>query len=158
MGGVPPLGYDPHPDPNVRELVVNAPEAVTVKELFELYVELGCLVAVELETNRRELRSKLHHFSTGRIQGGNPFSRGQIYALLRNPVYRGKIRHKDRVWPGKHPAIICEDLWVEVQAKLQEASNRRRGKPVGNSSRVQTGSLLIPTAPRFDSRGFPRAA
>ncbi len=63
MGGVPPLGYDPHPDPNVRELVVNAPEAVTVKELFELYVELGCLVAVELETNRRELRSKLHHFS-----------------------------------------------------------------------------------------------
>ncbi len=142
MGGVPPLGYDPHPDPNVRELVVNAPEAVTVKELFELYVELGCLVAVELETNRRELRSKLHHFSTGRIQGGNPFSRGQIYALLRNPVYRGKIRHKDRVWPGKHPAIICEDLWVEVQAKLQEASNRRRGKPVGNSSRVQTGSLL----------------
>jgi site-specific DNA recombinase len=23
MGGMPPLGYDPHPDPKVRELVVN---------------------------------------------------------------------------------------------------------------------------------------
>ncbi|MGR3660331.1 MAG: recombinase family protein [Paracoccaceae bacterium] len=144
MGGVPPLGYDPHPDPNVRELVVNAPEAVTVKELFELYVEHKSLVAVEREANRRGLRSKRHHFSTGRIQGGNPFSRGQIYALLRNPVYRGKIRHKDLVWPGLHPAIICQDLWEDVQARLQVASARRRGgdNAADKSGHTQTGSLL----------------
>ena len=144
MGGVPPLGYDPHPVSNVRQLVVNAAEAVTVNELFQLYVEHKSLVAVEREANRRGLRSKRHHFSTGRIQGGNRFSRGQIYALLRNPVYRGKIRHKDQVWPGLHPAIICDDLWADVQAKLQVASNRRRGThaPADNSSHAQIGSIL----------------
>ena len=146
MGGVPPLGYDPHPDPNVRQLVVNPAEAVVVRELFELYLQQGSLVSVEHQANKRGLRSKLHHFSTGRIQGGNRFSRGQIYALLRNPVYRGKIRHKDQVWPGLHPAIIADDLWVEVQAKLQAASKRRRGggtgDPADSSSHAQTGSFL----------------
>lgn len=46
MAGVPPLGYDPHPDRQRRELVVNAAEAETVGMLFELYVELGRLNAV----------------------------------------------------------------------------------------------------------------
>lgn len=36
MGGVPPLGYDPPPDPKVRALAVNAPEAETVRTLFAL--------------------------------------------------------------------------------------------------------------------------
>ena len=37
MGGVPPLGYDAHPDPNTRELVVNEKEAQTVRRVFDLY-------------------------------------------------------------------------------------------------------------------------
>ena len=144
MGGVPPLGYDPHPDANVRELVVNEAEAVTVKELFQLYAEHRSLVSVERQASKRQLRSKRHHFSTGRIQGGNPFSRGQIYALLRNPIFRGKIRHKDQVWPGRHPAIIDEDLWQEVQDKLQVASARKRNKhdPANKSDVAQTSSVL----------------
>ncbi|SDJ26934.1 Site-specific DNA recombinase [Lutimaribacter saemankumensis] len=32
MGGVPPLGYDPHPDRTRRELVVNAAEAAVVRQ------------------------------------------------------------------------------------------------------------------------------
>src|SRR5690606_5263199 len=46
MGGVPPLGYDPHPDPKTRGLVINPNEAKTVETIFHLYVELGCLNAV----------------------------------------------------------------------------------------------------------------
>ncbi len=100
MGGVPPLGYDPHPDSNLRMLVVNVKEAQTVQTLFELYDQYGSLACVEREADRLGLRSKRHFFRSGRIQGGSHLSRGQIHKLLLNPVYLGKIRHKDKIWPG----------------------------------------------------------
>jgi DNA invertase Pin-like site-specific DNA recombinase len=126
MGGVPPLGYNPHPDPKVRGLIVNADEAKTVETFFRLYLDLGCLNAVMREANAAGLRSKQHRFRSGRSQGGNPFSRGQIYHLLRNPIYIDKIRHKSKVWDGQHAAIIDTEVWTEVQTKLQEGSARPR--------------------------------
>jgi len=158
MGGVPPLGLDPHPDPKTRGLVINPREAKTVEAIFHLYVELGCLNAVMRAANDRGLRSKLHHFRSGRTQGGTPFSRGQIYHLLRNPIYIGKIRHKTKVWDGQHPAIVKADLWAEVQTKLQEASARPRTRggaaagpsrtgagPLTGKLRDETGDRLTPT-------------
>ena len=70
MGGIPPLGYDPHPDPTRRELVVNAAEAETVRQIFELYATHRCLGAVVRETRRLGLTSKRHRFASGRCQGG----------------------------------------------------------------------------------------
>jgi site-specific DNA recombinase len=49
MGGLPPLGYDPHPDPNTRELAVNPAEAETVRTLFDLCDRHGSLGRVERE-------------------------------------------------------------------------------------------------------------
>ena len=89
MGGVPPLGYDPHPDPNVRQLVVNPAEAVVVRELFELYLQQGSLVSVEHQANKRGLRSKLHHFSTGRVLPScSSCAASWRGALLRRPFRR----------------------------------------------------------------------
>jgi len=127
--------------------------------LFALYEELGCLAGVAREADRLGLRSKRHVFASGRVQGGHAFKRGQIYSLLRNPIYLGKIRHKDKVWPGKHHAIIDEDQWGRVQEKLQTASARRRGQgratdQMGDQAgiacltglfRDETGDLLTPT-------------
>jgi hypothetical protein len=165
MGGVPPLGYDPHPDPKTRGLVINAVEAETVRAIFALYDELGCLNAVMRRAADLGLRSKLHSFKSGRVQGGNPFSRGQIYALLRNPIYIGKIRHKTRVWDGQHAPIVDEVLWDRVQSKLQAASARPQGrKGVGDRSdatrvapltgklRDDTGDRLTPTHTRRHGR------
>lgn len=157
MGGVPPLGYDPHPDPKVRGLVVNAKEAGIVEAIFQLYDRLGCLNAVAQEAEKSGFRSKRHHFRTGRVQGGNVLSRGQIYALLRNPIYLGKIKHKDNVWDGLHDAIISADLWHCVQGKLQAASARPRTRsndrsrsmlptaPLTGKLRDETGDRLTPT-------------
>lgn len=83
-------------------------------------------------------------------------SRGQIHYLLTNPVYVGRIRHKDKVWPGEHGAIIDEELWSRVQAKLQEASARpRAGSNTDSPSkdlsllkgifRDESGDRLTPT-------------
>jgi hypothetical protein len=153
MGGVPPLGYDPHPDPNTRELVVNADEARTVQALFDLYDTHGSLAHVEREADELGLRSKHHRFRSGREQGGNRMSGGQIHKILLNPVYIGKTRHKDRLWPGKHAAIIDEGLWDRVQKKLQLAARRPRGRTDGASEpallmgklRDETGDRLTPT-------------
>jgi site-specific DNA recombinase len=144
MGGVPPLGYDPHPDPKTRGLVISQDEAKTVAVIFHLYVQLGCLNAVMRKTSELRLRSKRHHFKSGRTQGGNLFSRGQIYALLRNPIYIGKIRHKTNVWDGQHEAIIDMELWDRVQAKLQDASVRPRSRvgSAGNRSKIGAAPLI----------------
>ncbi|MBD3677572.1 MAG: recombinase family protein, partial [Rhodobacteraceae bacterium] len=165
MGGVPPLGYDPHPDPKIRGLVVNADEAETVQTVFALYDDLGCLNAVMLRANDLGLRSKRHRFKSGRVKGGNPFSRGQIYALLRNPIYIGKIRHKTQIWDGQHTPILDEALWERVQSKLQAASARPRGRkgvgdrpdatraaPLTGKLRDDTGDRLTPTHTRRHGR------
>ena len=159
MGGLAPLGYDPHPDRTRRELVVNHGEAKTVRRLFELYLEHGCLNATAHAAEEAGLRSKRRVFANGRTQGGTVFSRGQIHRFLTNPIYRGLIRHKDRTWPGTHPAIIDEALWAKVQERLQSASARRRGTrttasasqdssptaPLLGKFRDETGDLLTPT-------------
>lgn len=165
MGGLPPLGYDPHPDPKVRGLVVNAREAGTVKAVFRLYDRLECLNAVAREADRLGLRSKRRQFRSGRVQGGNALSRGQIYALLRNPIHLGKIRHKDRIWEGWHDAIIEAALWDRVQAKLRAASARPRGRPAAaiprdrqapapltGKLRDESGDRLTPTHTRRHGR------
>ncbi|WP_112324395.1 recombinase family protein [Oceanibium sediminis] len=155
MGGVPPLGYDPHPDPKIRGLVINPQEAETIRSIFGLYDRLACLNAVMNRANELHLRSKRHLFKSGRAQGGNPFSRGQIYALLRNPIYIGKIRHKSRIWDGQHAAIIDVELWEKVDAKLQAGSARPRsrqrsaGNPCGTGTAPLTGKLRDATGDRL---------
>ncbi|WP_137701880.1 recombinase family protein [Marimonas lutisalis] len=162
MGGVPPLGYDPHPDRTRRELVVNAAEAAVVRQLFALYAEHRCLNAVTHHAEALGLRSKYHVFASGRTQGGGRLSRGQIHKVLTNPVYRGLIRHKDQSFAGKHPAIIDADLWEDVQCALQAASARRRGAtagqpcpdtaPLKGKIRDETGDLLTPTHTKKGSK------
>ncbi|WP_058280388.1 recombinase family protein [Ruegeria denitrificans] len=152
MGGVPPLGYDPHPDKRVRELVVNVTEAKTVRALFEFYDHHGKITDVACAAAHARLRSKRHRFCSGREQGGGPLSTGQIHKILTNPVYLGRIRHKEKTWPGRHPAIIGPELWQRVQEKLQAASRRRRGRkneteaaPLTGKLRDETGDRLTPT-------------
>ena len=48
------------------------------------------------------------------------FSKGQLYHLLSNRVYIGKITHKDKVYDGEHEAIICDDFFEKVQKLLYE--------------------------------------
>lgn len=75
-------------------------------------------------------------------------SRRFLYHLLSNPIYLGKIVHKGQVYPGEHQAIIPEELFNAVQAKLKD-------KASGSSkrSRAQHPSLLAGIL--FDSDNRP---
>jgi DNA invertase Pin-like site-specific DNA recombinase len=164
MGGLAPLGYDPHPDKTRRELVVNEAEAETVRKVFQLYLSEGCLNATMQAAAKSGLRTKRRTFADGRTQGGTAFGRGLLHALLTNPVYRGLIRHKDKIWPGVHPAIIDEDLWKAVQTQLQSASAKRRGvtkinqgvteAPLLGKLRDEAGERLTPTHTKRHNRIF----
>lgn len=162
MGGALPLGYDRHPDPQRRELVVNPVEAEIVRTLFSLYDQLGNLRLVELEAARLGLRPKSVVTPAGQVRGASPFTRGQLHYLLTNPVYIGRIRHKEQTYPGQHPAMIANELWDRVQGKLIAAGARPRGRsPVAVEARILTGKLrdetgdpLTPTHTQKAGRRF----
>ena len=72
IGGYPVLGYDVAPKGGV--LIVNPAEAERVREIFRLYLELGSLIPVVEELDRRGWRMKAWTTREGRPRGGSPFS------------------------------------------------------------------------------------
>jgi site-specific DNA recombinase len=71
------------------------------------------------------------------VTGGKPFSRGALYLLLRNRIYRGETVHKGQSHPGEHKPIIDQPLWDAVQAQLvSNAAERSSG------ARTRQPSLL----------------
>lgn len=145
MGGLLPLGYDQHPDPKMRTLVINESEARIVREIFHLYREHHCLRKVEEEVILRGYRSKRRVFKTGKVTGARPLSRGQINFILRNPVYIGRIRHKQETHEGLHAPIVDRELWDAVKTLLDTKSPRKSQSP------SKSGALL--TGRIFDEAG-----
>jgi DNA invertase Pin-like site-specific DNA recombinase len=126
MGGNVPLGYDA----NERTLVINPAEAESVRRIFALYRELGCVRRVKEEADRLGLRTKSSTTANGTERGGKPFSRGHLYTLLSNPIYTGQIAHKGELYPGQQPALIDDESWSTVRDQLaaNTSDHRRRAK------------------------------
>jgi DNA invertase Pin-like site-specific DNA recombinase len=142
MGGNVPLGYDLRE----RKLIVNPCEADTVRLIFRRYAELGSVALLEAELDRLNIRSKRREWLAGRIAGGGRFSRGALYLMLQNRLYRGEVAHKDAVYPGQHEAIIDPDLWRTVQDRLA-AGRRERSVSVAEAAPNLLSGLI------FDDQG-----
>ncbi len=85
MGGNVPLGYDVKD----RKLIVNETEAATVRLIFRRYAELGSVALLKAELDRLGIVSKRREGAGGRVAGGQHFSRGALYLMLQNRIYRG---------------------------------------------------------------------
>ncbi len=116
MGGNPPLGYDV----GDRKLMVNEPEAETVRHIFRRHIALGSVRRLKQELDAVGILSKVRVAESGRRWGGKPFARGALYLLLQNRIYLGETVHKDKSYPGEHEGIVDRELWDAVQAKLME--------------------------------------
>jgi site-specific DNA recombinase len=147
MGGNPPLGYRPEG----RSLEIVPEHAELIRDLFRRYLELGNvrLLIGELERERTTVPARTT--ATGKPIGGGRFGRGQLYALLANPAYIGKIRHKDLVHDGLHEAIVDAELWDAVQNKLASNTNGAQQGPTEPSKSLLAGRV-------FDESGEPLVA
>ena len=145
MGGLPSLGYDVKD----RKLVVNEAEAETVRMVFRRYRELGSVRELKAALDAEGVVSKRRTAADGSPYGGQSFSRGALYQMLQNRVYRGEIVHKDAAYPAEHSAIVDEDLWLNVQRKLEANGVERRATREG----AKQGYLLAGVL--FDANGEP---
>jgi len=145
MGGNVPLGYEAEE----RTLRIVPEEAETVRTLFDLYEGLGTVTAVTKKAAQLGLRSKRRTGRDGSPRGGSIMGRGQIYHVLSNPVYAGRIRHKEQVHDGVHDAIIDPGRWEAVQTKLVDKSAKPRCKPAAAHPSPLAGKLFDETGDRL---------
>lgn len=106
MGGKVPLGYLKED----KKLVVHNEDAQKVKMLFDKYLELKSVPKLMHYLKENKIKTKTDKY----------FSKGQLYHLLANKIYIGKITHKDKVYDGEHDAIICDETFEKVQKLLYE--------------------------------------
>jgi len=136
-GGRPVLGYDLLSSPSGPKLLVNDDEAAQVRAIFELYLKHQALIPLVQELDRRGWTTKAWETKKGRRIGGCPFDKNLLWHLLTNVVYLGKVRYRDEIHPGEHPAIVDEQIWQRVQAVLG-----RNGRTGGGVVKNKYGALL----------------
>jgi DNA invertase Pin-like site-specific DNA recombinase len=129
MGGHVPFGYDAV---NNR-LVVNEPEARVVRHLFERFLSLKDLQPLADECAERRIYKRYRGHVRGCAPPDTPFARADLRTLLTQPIYVGRVRHKDLIYPAVHEAIIDVPTFDQAARVLSELSaqwRKRRPRPL----------------------------
>lgn len=134
-GGSPVLGYDV--DPRGGRLVVNEDEAASVRAIFDLYLEHRSVMAVVRDVNSRGWTTKRWTTKDGREHLGLPMGKGDIYKILTNVVYTGRVNHKGTIYPGEHPVIVDAGVFQKANERLSH-----NGVTGGKEVRNKYGALL----------------
>jgi DNA invertase Pin-like site-specific DNA recombinase len=157
MGGIPPIGYRAEN----RKLVVDEDQARTVRQIFTRYLELDSVRRLQAELEMSGTRTPVRISRAGRASGGAAFSRGKLYAMLSNPVYIGKIRHRAKIHDGQHDALVGRETWDRVQACLQanrvrhcEKSDAARSSPFAGKLFDPAGNQMRPVHSKKNGRRY----
>lgn len=125
-GGIPPLGYDVVKG----QYVINEDEAITIKEIFDMYLAGYGYATIASELNERGRKTKI----------GKAFAKNSVRDILINEKYIGRYTFNKRL-SKKHnyrykddkdiiriddalPAIITKEAFDDVQIKINAG---RRG-------------------------------
>jgi site-specific DNA recombinase len=133
MGGVVPLGYDVKD----KKLTINTKEAETVRLIYDAYLKLGSVSALKKYLDKNNIKGKERQ---GKVSV--PYSRGNLYSILVNPLYKGQIRYKEKIYEGRHEAIISEELWDCVQQRMTEQVIGSRTKTNDRIDTLLRGKLF----------------
>ncbi len=144
MGGVPPLGYDVKD----RKLVVNPKESKRVLSIYRRYLKLGSVPDLVADLKKEGIRGKSWTTQKGIKRKGGFMARGALYRLLRNPVYLGRISHKEKSYAGSHEPIAPMDLWEKAQTLLSSQGGKRSGARSLKPTNLLSGLI-------FDDMGNP---
>ena len=141
VGGPVPLG-----NASVGKKPVILPaDAEIVRAIFARYLELGSVAALAEDLDRKEIRTKRHVRSTGRVQGGGRFGVGALAYLLKNRFYVGEVVYRGEVYRGDRQPIIERAVFETVQEKLAQNA-------VDRDLQLK-GSLAVLAGRIFDDRG-----
>ncbi|WP_299754938.1 recombinase family protein [uncultured Boseongicola sp.] len=142
IGGTIPLGYDVID----KALVVDPDEAAAVRTIFAEYRAQGSVRLLSVRLRALGIVSKRRTNRFGHVSGGTSFSRGALYNILRNPIYIGKVRHKDALHEGLQGAIINDATWKRVQTQLADHGGKKISSTRRSAKRLLDGIL-------FDTKG-----
>ncbi|WP_428334200.1 recombinase family protein [Novosphingobium sp.] len=144
MGGTPPLGYKP----DGRSLTIVEEHAEIIRIIYQRYLALGNVRVIEQQLSTELTLSPRRARINGKEFGGLPFSRGQLYSILKNPIYVGDIAHGRVIYAGQHQAIIDRAIWNDVQRRLADnVQGQRRAVRAANPSLL--AGLIV------DANGVP---
>jgi site-specific DNA recombinase len=133
VGGHPFLGYDI--DRKVSRLVINPQEAEVVRGIFSIYHEEESLLETLRQVNARGWERKRWLTKDNRMRGGGPWDKANLYNLLTNISYTGRVAYEGTIYPGEHDAILDVESWENAQAVM-----KRNGK--SGSTRNSTDAAL----------------
>ncbi len=147
-----------------KELKINPSEAEVVKIIFYLYVDEGQSI--------RYITKKLNDENVQREQRGNTrfslFTERNVRAILKNPVYAGKIAYGRRhtikvegtnnetkvvkqddeskiiIVNGVHEAIVSEDIFSKAETQLKENVAHRKTRSDSTTVYPLTGLIRCP--------------
>lgn len=106
-GGGIPLGYVLGKD---QRLQIDPLTAPLVQEIFTRYAEGETVRTIVESLNQRGFQTKKN----------KPFSLGSFNAILKNRKYIGEYRYQDVVIPDGVPAIVPQELFDRVQARMEK--------------------------------------
>lgn len=148
LTGAPPYGYKKEEN---HVLVKEEPYAQNLRIIFDAYLNLGTVNKVRDYLIENKIFSK----------NNKKFSSGNLYTILSNKVYIGKIVHKDKVFDGQHEAIISPELFDDVQNLLKSnavirkhATNAKEGSLLSGSLFDDKGNRMIPSHSNKSGRRY----
>ena len=116
MGGKVPLGYRVEN----RKLIVQPDEAGLVRDIFSMYLRLGDtgVVASELRASGEVARN------------GGRWTGARVWAVLRNPIYKGYLLLEGKEYHGEHRPLVSEETWRKANDLYAErhSGKTRRGR------------------------------
>ena len=151
-GGTPILGYTVVD----KRLVVVPEEAALVRRIFERYVVLRSPAKLADELNAAGYLTKSWPTVTGKTFGGRAWTKADIYKVLSNPKYQGKVEHKGTLYVGEHEALVSQDLWDQAHAilaaQLRARSATRHETPALLRGLIKCGACNCSMGPTFTKR------
>lgn len=108
--GGPPYGYRVHQGRWAQDPT----EGATVRGIFRRYADGESLEGIVEALRRAEVPTR---------RGGR-WHRSTVRYILRNPVYAGFRRRRGRLWKEHHPPLVEDEIFADVQRRLEERSRR----------------------------------
>ena len=122
------LGY--HVNEN-KEFYVDEDEAEIVREVFERYAKGETKKDIIDDLNRRKITTSI----------GREFNQNSITRLLKNRRYLGIYMYKGTEKPGGMPQIVNDDLFYQVQDRM-EKNRHAPARAVGDNEYLLTTKLF----------------